>query len=82
LEIFRTPPFCQQSDRLLELPTQSNFSAAMTRDVLRSKQAAMSFCPSVTKYDCASFGLMVTCTPSPSPVVSDTFSINSICEPS
>ena len=32
-----------------ELPAQSNFSAAITRDVVRSKQAAMSFCPSVTK---------------------------------
>ena len=37
------------SDRLRTLGTQSYLSAAITREVRRSKHAAMSFCPSVTK---------------------------------
>ena len=39
----------EDSHHLFAYPAQSNFSAAMTRAVVRSKQAAMSFCPSVTK---------------------------------
>jgi hypothetical protein len=49
LEILSTPPFCQPSARLRTFGTQSYLSAAITREVRRSKHAAMSFCPSVTK---------------------------------
>jgi hypothetical protein len=49
LEIARTPPSCQARDSTREFGFQSNFNAALTREVVRSKQAAMSFCPSVTK---------------------------------
>ena len=49
LEMLRTPPFCQARDSSCEFGFQSNFSAALTCDVVRSKQTAMSFWPSVTK---------------------------------
>jgi len=42
-------PLIQASRRSATLGVQSNFSAAFTVDVVRSKQAAMSFWPSVTK---------------------------------
>ena len=43
------PPFIQASRSSGTLGVQSNRSAAFTFEVVRSKQAAMSFWPSVTK---------------------------------